>query len=235
MKKKKIAFYGVLIIILVISIVSHLVQYQPASSQALAHYQRYQTENKIIETAESIKMRNMSSVINIIICPETQVDPRSYMTMADYFFKKGYHVTIIKYPQNNVYLGGKLFLEHLDPLLTNVLIGHGQGIIWPSKFITNRVDGIVNLGGFINRDLTGEERPTINIIGDNDPLFTPGMYDMKKYLLSKKSETYILGGANHSYFSDYGLAQGDEVGMGFESQFIQTTGLINDWIKDLRK
>jgi hypothetical protein len=235
MRNRKIAFYGVLIIILVGAIAANLMQYQPASDQAIKYYEQYQSTGKMVEDANSIKLRNVNSVINLIICPENQVDPRSYMTMADYFYQKGYHVTIIKYPSNNVYLGGKRYIDYLEPLLTNVLLGHGQGIIWPSKFITKRVDGIVNLGGFINHDLTGTQLPTINIIGDNDPIFTRGMYNLKKYLLSEKSETYILGGANHSYFSDYGLAMGDEAGVGFDSQFIQTTGLINDWIKDLRK
>lgn len=230
MIKRRIGFYGIGLLIVGFVVIYNLFTYHGASEAALLIWQ--ENVHNITVDKGGYSLTNELATVNIIICPENQVEAKAYIGWADYYSQLGYSVAVVEYPFHNVFLGGHTYKDYLTGGF-NLVIGHGQGSVWVGKFIDDKVDAFISLGGFINKDLSSSDLPTLAILGGQDKIFTSSMYYQKQSYFSKNNEAYILQYGNHSYFGDYGLTKGDGVGISYDEQFLLTRQLIDEWLKEV--
>ncbi len=232
MKKKTWIKYALLLTLAFIALAYYLGTYYDAglSSKLLVK------ENEAIITYSSngLTLKKDNSLGNVIICPENKVDYQAYFPLAKYFYDLGYQVSVVKYPFNVVYLGGDRYRSFLADDY-NILVGHGEGIIWVSRFLSQDVKAIISLGGYVAKDLSASDIPVLNILGGQDKIFKYDNYRKHLDSYSKKNEGYVLELANHSYFGDFGLMAEDGTGYTYEQQFTSVKELIIDWLKELPK
>ena len=98
------------------------------------------------------------------------------------------------------------------------------------------VKGLILLAAYTNRDLHDTAMPTLAIFGDTDGVMNRDLYEKRKDMNSSDFEEYIIEGANHAQFGDYGEQPRDyDAAISMESQQEQTAEIILEWLKEKQK
>ncbi|MDB8792424.1 alpha/beta hydrolase [Romboutsia sp. 1001216sp1] len=173
--------------------------------------------------------KNKDVTKGFIFYPGAKINPEAYAPICKEISEAGYEVVILKMPLNIAFLGeneaSKVMKEYKN--ITHWVVGgHSLGGVVASSFAAenNLVDGVVLLSSYPMTDkLKNMTKDVLSIWGSKD-----GVVNFESLIDSKKdlpnNTTYVeIEGANHSYFGDYGLQNGDNEALISEKEQINKT------------
>ncbi|MDB8791503.1 alpha/beta hydrolase [Romboutsia sp. 1001216sp1] len=173
--------------------------------------------------------KNKDVTKGFIFYPGAKINPEAYAPICKEIAEAGYEVVILKMPLNIAFLGeneaSKVMKEYKN-IKHWVVGGHSLGGVVASSFAAenNLVDGVVLLSSYPMTDkLKNMTKDVLSIWGSKD-----GVVNFESLIDSKKdlpnNTTYVeIEGANHSYFGDYGLQNGDNEALISEKEQINKT------------
>lgn len=119
------------------------------------------------------------------------------------------------------------------------LAGHSLGGFTASGFVDDHrdeADGLILVASYPNRDLSSTNLPVLSVYGDTDGVLNKTRYDERKEWCPADFEEYVISGANHAQFGDYGKQPRDnDARITSEQQQEQTAEIILDWLSRQRK
>lgn len=175
----------------------------------------------------------------IIFYVGAQITPDAYIPLLSRLSEQGYSCFIPNLTFNMAALEPKaaeaIMNEHPEIELW-YLAGHSMGGLTASGFAADycdKVDGLIFLAAYTNRDLSGTEISALSIYGDTDGVMNKDLYDKRKGWNPADFEEHIIEGANHAQYGDYGKQPRDkEASISAESQQKQTADIILKWLKE---
>ena len=115
-----------------------------------------------------------------------------------------------------------------------VVAGHSMGGLTASGYADDHrdtVDGLILVAAYTNRDMSGAELPVLAVLGDADGVMNKDLYDKRLAWNPADFEEYVIPGANHAGFGDYGDQPRDnDAKIIAEEQRSQTAEIILDWL-----
>lgn len=215
MKKKKIIFISILIIILafIISTYIYLNTYYKADKKV----EEYLKTNDIVSVTKDNNIYffdGPGEEVSIIFYPGGKVEDISYAPLLSKLAKEGIDCFLIKMPYN---------LAILDKNAADQLIygnykykkwylgGHSLGGVVASMYANdnyNNVSGLVLPASYPNKKIDNNIK-MLSIYGTNDGILNLSKYQKNKKYWSNNSKEIIIEGGNHSQFGYYGFQNGD--------------------------
>lgn len=170
----------------------------------------------------------------IVFYPGAKVDEVAYAPLMLGFAKQGYDCFLIKMPFHMAFLK----LNAADEILANYdyekvyMSGHSLGGAMAGYYAASHdVSGAILLASYPTKDLG--EKLVICIYGSNDKVMDRKAYENSKRIWPKRSYEYIIKGANHAGFGNYGSQDGD--GQADIIPIVQQDSTIKYVIKCLNK
>ena len=171
----------------------------------------------------------------IIIYPGGKVDEQAYAPLAQTLYEGGYTVAIVKMPFHlSIFDSNKAveIIEQNPQIKYWVIVGHSLGGTSASIFAHDypeNLSGIVFLGSYPYKDLSGLDLWALDISGSNDlVLDREKAAEYTAYYPTHSSHEVIVGG-NHAGFGCYGVQSGDgQAKIAWEAQVEATAQLILD-------
>lgn len=205
MKKytKKVTLIVVLVVLVLVGAsYIYLVsgQYQP-SAEAMAL-----SEQLLTDSNDQYLSYETESEVGLIMYQGAKVEPEAYTYLTD----TGYNLYVSDFPYNIAFLDTDVATQIIDenPQVTSwYIVGHSLGgtlaYDYATKDMAGKVDGVIMLGSYPLSDVV--EAPnfdTLAIFAQEDGLITDYVEKLKMY--GGYAEEYVIEGANHAGFGDYG-------------------------------
>ena len=115
-----------------------------------------------------------------------------------------------------------------------ILAGHSMGGLTASGYADDHrdtVDGLILVAAYTNRDMSDSEMPVLAVFGDTDGVMNKALYDKRLVWNPADFEEYIIPGANHAQYGDYGKQPRDNDALiSAEEQQSQTAEIILNWL-----
>ena len=93
------------------------------------------------------------------------------------------------------------------------------------------VDGLILVAAYANRDMSDAQLPVLAVFGDSDGVMNRKLYDKRLAWNPADFEEYVIQGANHAQYGDYGKQPRDnDAKISAEEQRSQTAEIILDWL-----
>lgn len=216
---------------------------RPAVQTVAAYQQKY--------TSAIIKMQDDGGVeilpndgvtsknTGIIFYVGAQITPDAYIPLLSRLSEQGYSCFIPNLSFNMAALEPKaaeaIINEHTE-ISSWYIAGHSMGGLTASGFAADnpdKVDGLIMLAAYTNRDLSESNLPMLSIYGDTDGVMNKDLYNKRMEWNSKDFDEHIIAGANHAQYGDYGRQPRDNDALiSAESQQKQTADIILEWLKE---
>ena len=175
----------------------------------------------------------------IVFYVGAQITPDAYIPLLSRLSEQGYSCFIPNLTFNMAALEPKAAEEIISshPEISSWYIaGHSMGGLTASGFAADnpdKVDGLILLAAYTNRDLSESELPVLSVYGDADGVMNKDLYDKRMEWNPKNFEEHIIAGANHAQYGDYGRQPRDnDAVISMESQQKQTADIILNWLKE---
>ena len=226
MKKKIAIILGVVLVIITGGLYMFVGDYYRPQEEALVAAQQGVTMNgNLVFTGDN--------ELGFIIYPGGKVDEKAYANLAKELNDEGHTVVIAKMPfRFSILRSNKAnsIIETHDGIEEWVIIGHSLGGTSASMFADKHPDklsGIVFLGSYPYRDLSSTDMKGIGILGDKDEVLNIENAENSESFYPEDYEIFILDGANHAQFGNYGEQKGDgEATMSWEQQHNRVVSII---------
>lgn len=208
--------------------------------QPIAAY-RNNFSNSIITVQDDggveILPKNGTTDTGIIFYVGAQITPDAYIPLFSRLSEQGYSCFI----PNLTFNMAALEPEAADAIINEhpeigswYIAGHSMGGLTASGFAadnSDRIDGLILLAAYTNRDLSEADIPTLSVFGDTDGVMNKDLYDKRKEWNSDDFEEHIIPGANHAQYGDYGKQPRDnDAKISAEEQQDKTAEIILDWL-----
>lgn len=150
----------------------------------------------------------------LIFYPGAKVEYTSYIPLMYEIAEKGVDVFLLKMPFNLAFFAidkAEEIIEYYD-YDSFYISGHSMGGVAASCFAYDegdRIEGIIFLASFSDKDLTSSGLRALSIYGTEDGILNKESYEKAKSLLPSDSREVIIDGGNHSYYGLYGEQKGD--------------------------
>jgi len=173
-----------------------------------------------------------------IIYPGGKVDEKAYAPLAKALNESGYPVVIAKMPARLAIFASnraeKIMENHPD--INNwVIVGHSLGGTAASMYTAahpDKMTGIVFLGSYPYKDLSGLDIFALDITGSNDMVLDRDKASQSAPYFPKQHRSITIDGGNHAYFGCYGNQDGDgQAAISNKEQIGMTAGYIIDALK----
>ncbi|MCQ2463275.1 MAG: alpha/beta hydrolase [Clostridia bacterium] len=182
-----------------------------------------------------------SKSTGIIFYVGAQITPDAYIPLLSRLSQRGYSCFIPNLTFNMAALEPKaaetIINEHPE-ISSWYIAGHSMGGLTASGFAADypdKVDGLIMLAAYTNRDLSEAAFPVLSIYGDADGVMNKALYDKRTEWYPEAFEEHIITGANHAQYGDYGKQPRDnDAVISAESQQKQTADIILEWLKENR-
>ncbi len=173
----------------------------------------------------------------IIFYVGAQITPDAYIPLLSRLSQQGYSCFIPNLTFNMAALEPKaaeaIINEH-PGISSWYIAGHSMGGLTASGFAadnSDKIDGLILLAAYTNRDLSASDIPVLSIYGDTDGVMNKDLYDKRLEWNPEDFEEHIITGANHAQYGDYGKQPRDnDASITAEEQQKETAELILDWL-----
>lgn len=175
----------------------------------------------------------------IIFYVGAQITPDAYIPLLARLSEQGYSCFIPDLTFNMAALEPKAaetIIREYSEISSWYIAGHSMGGLTASGFAADnpdKIDGLILLAAYTNRDLSESKFPVLSIYGDTDGVMNKELYDKRMEWNPENFEEYVITGANHAQYGDYGRQPRDnDAEISMESQQQQTADIILDWLKE---
>jgi len=172
-----------------------------------------------------------SNGIGIILYQGAKVEVSAYSVEAKILAENGYTVFIPKMLFNMAFFGiskADKIIEDNPSISDWYMAGHSLGGSMAAKYTfknQNTIDGLILLASYSVDDLSDYQGNVISIVGTKDMGIDKEKLDETSVNLPMDTEFYIIEGANHAQFGDYGVQKGDFVA---DISLVEQLKLITD-------
>lgn len=173
----------------------------------------------------------------IIFYVGAQITPDAYIPLLSRIAEKGYSCFIPKLTCNMAALepgAAEKIMEAHPEIEKWYLAGHSMGGLTASGFADDHrdeVNGLILLAAYPNRDLSDAGVPVLSVFGDADGVMNKELYEKRLEWYPEDFEEYVIEGANHAQYGDYGEQPRDnEAVIPAAVQQTKTADIILDWL-----
>lgn len=177
--------------------------------------------------------------IGIIFYQDNRVEGACYLPLMKKLALKGYDCFLPVAFGNQAYLnveGAESVIRKYDTIHTWVIAGHSGSCSVVSAYVRanpDKINGIIFLGGYSNKDLSKSNIPVLSLLGSEDTIINKNDYEKAKSLLPSTTEYKIIEGGNNSGFADTSLILGDsKASISFDDQTDLSTKFIHEFLQD---
>ena len=232
----------VLIVILVLSavIVGMCLFNERPAVQTIAAYQNAYGDT-VINIADDggveILPQSEDADVGLIFYVGAQIRPDAYIPLLARIAEQGYACFVPDLSFNMAALepaaADDIVSAHPE-IRSWILAGHSMGGLTASGYADDHrdtVDGLILIAAYTNRDMSEAVLPALAVFGDTDGVMNKALYDKRLAWNPADFEEYIIPGANHAQYGDYGEQPRDnEAAISAEEQQSQTAEIILDWL-----
>ena len=166
-----------------------------------------------------------------------QITPNAYIPLLARIAEQGYACFIPNLTFNMAALEPKAADEIIPAhpeIRTWILAGHSMGGLTASGYADDHrdtVDGLILVAAYANRDMSDAQLPVLAVFGDTDGVMNRKLYDKRLAWNPADFEEYVIQGANHAQYGDYGKQPRDnDAKISAEEQQDKTAEIILDWL-----
>lgn len=192
---------------------------------------RYSSDKVMVETDDSnniwFRPKNSSNLKNEAFCfyPGGLVESDAYCPIMYKLALDGYVGCIANMPFKLAFFnanGADAIVNDESNLTTDTkysdlnwyIGGHSLGGVFAARYYqkhSDTINGLVLMASYSDKDLSDTSGRVLSIYGSCDGVLKFDNYNKYKTNLTNLTE-YVMDGGNHSYFGDYGLQKGDNIG-----------------------
>ncbi|MCM3003462.1 alpha/beta hydrolase [Priestia koreensis] len=230
---------AVIVLALVASVVffvwSHFT-YEP-SSKLYSHV----SEKNIVQRDDYVAfLPDGDAKAGIIFYPGAKVEAMSYGYYAQELAKKGYLVTIAKFPLHISFLGTNIASDiqaDYSDVGTWFIGGHSLGGVSAAKYTYNHQKDLSGLFLFASypmnkNDFSRVDLPVLSVFAEKDGVINRSKWKHGKSLLPADTEYQTIKGGNHGQFGWYGEQKGDRKAIiSTKQQQDELVRLTDSWVK----
>lgn len=173
----------------------------------------------------------------IIFYVGAQIKPDAYIPLLARIAEQGYACFIPDLTFNTALLEANAAEEIIKSYTYIghwIIAGHSLGGLTASCYADDHpdtIEGLIFIAAYSNRDMKDADMPTLSIYGDTDGVLNRNLYEKRKEWNPGDFEEYIIPGANHAQFGDYGKQPRDnDAVISAEDQQARTAEIILDWL-----
>ena len=173
----------------------------------------------------------------IVFYVGAQITPDAYIPLLARLAEQGYSCFIPDLTCNMAALEPNAAEEIMNThseIASWYLAGHSMGGLTASGFACDHADevkGLILLAAYLNRDMSNLNIPVLAIFGDTDGVMNKALYDKRMPWNPSDFEEYVIPGANHAQFGDYGRQPRDNDALiSAEDQQKQTADIMAGWL-----
>ena len=214
MKKKKVIISIIITILLVgiIAIFIYLNTYYKAEEIAF-EYLKSSEEVLVSEIDEGYFFDGPGTEYAMIFYPGAKVDTVAYSRLMHMLAQNGTDCFLLDVPFHFAFFGQNLASNVIDEYDYEnwYLGGHSLGGVIASQYAAKHkdtIDGLLLLASYANTTIPDSIK-VISIHGDKDGILNEENYNDAKKYLPENAKEYIIPGANHAIFANYGKQKGD--------------------------
>lgn len=214
---------------------------RPAVQTVAVYQQKYTSAiiNMQDDGGVEILPRSNANNTGIIFYVGAQITPDAYIPILSRLSEQGYSCFIPNLSFNMAALepnAAEAIINEHPEISSWYIAGHSMGGLTASGFAADnpdKVDGLIMLAAYTNRDLSESNLPMLSIYGDTDGVMNKDLYNKRMEWNSKDFDEHIIAGANHAQYGDYGRQPRDNDALiSAESQQKQTADIILEWLKE---
>ena len=176
----------------------------------------------------------------VVFYPGGKVQQEAYAPLCSALAERGVLCALVKMPFNLAVFD----MNAADDVISYMaeefgcgdiyLAGHSLGGAMGSYYAAanpQKLSGLILLGAYSGKDLTGTDLRVLSIYGSQDGVLSRDKYaGSMAYMPANFTETVLEGGC-HAYFGSYGSQKGDGTPtISNEEQITQTADIIAAWI-----
>lgn len=220
-------------------VLSSLLTERPAV-ETMAVYQETFADTVITEETDGaveILPTAADREVGIIFYVGAQITPDAYTPLLAELAEAGYSCFIPKLNCNMASMepgAAEAIIRDHPEIGAWYIAGHSMGGLTASGFAADhldKVDGLILIAAYTNRDLTGTMLPVLSIYGDADGVLNKDLYEKRLSWYPESFEEHIIAGANHAQYGDYGVQPRDHTALiSAEEQQRQTADIVLDWL-----
>lgn len=181
--------------------------------------------------------RNEDAGTGLIFYVGAQITPDAYIPLLAQIAEEGYACFVPDLTFNMAALepeaADEIIAAHPE-IKSWILAGHSMGGLTASGYADDHrdtVNGLILVAAYTNRDMSGAALPVLAVFGDTDGVMNKKLYDKRLAWNPADFEEYVIPGANHAQYGDYGRQPRDnDAAISAEEQRSQTAEIILDWM-----
>ena len=177
-------------------------------------------------------------VAGVIFYPGGKVETAAYIPLMRAFAEQGILAVLVEMPFNLAVLKQSAadgIKEQLFWVDSWYMAGHSLGGSMAASYASKNADsykGVILLGAYSTKDLSGSGLKVASIYGSLDTVLTMEKYKSYKSNLPADFTETVIEGGNHSGFGMYGLQDGDtEATITNVTQINETAKIIAEFVK----
>ena len=193
--------------------------------------------NKADDGGVEILPQSGDADTGIIFYVGAQIKPDAYIPLLARIAEQGYACFVPNLSFNMAALEPKaaddIIAVHPE-IRFWILAGHSMGGLTASGYADDHqdtVDGLILVAAYTNRDMSNAAIPVLAVFGDTDGVMNKKLYDKRLAWNPADFEEYVIPGANHAQYGDYGKQPRDnDAAISAEEQQSQTAEIVLDWL-----
>lgn len=191
-------------------------------------------EVKVSEIKKGYYFDGPSSDTALIFYPGAKVKCEAYAPIMLELAKNGIDCFLADMPFNFAIFGENTCESFLDSYNYQnwILSGHSMGGLVCSNYTSkhpNKIKGLVLLASYPSKQIENSVN-LLSIYGSEDGCLEKDTYEKDKVNWPTNSKEFVIEGANHAQFGDYGFQSGDgKASITKEKQWQITVSTIIDW------
>lgn len=224
----------VLVIVIVAAAAFYLTDYYHADATAESYLNGTDDVN-VVKSSTGLLLDGPGNDSAIIFYPGAKIEYTSYLPLLIEIAHDGMDCYLVEMPFNLAFFGQDKANEIIEDSNYShyFLAGHSLGGAMAASYInaTNNTDGLILLGSYSTSEI---EKPVLSIYGSEDKVLNMESYNESKNLYSDYFHEYIISGANHAQFANFGQMPNDgEAKITSQNQQNQTIDEIELFIENV--
>lgn len=230
--KKKFKIILLIIIVLIIALGVYMLPYH--ADKTATDFINGSANVSVVKVSNGLLLDGKGNDTALIFYPGAKVEYKSYLPMLMKLANGGVDCYVVDMPLNFAFFG----MDSADVIINNssyehyYISGHSLGGVVAAEYAnkSDNIDGLILLAAYPSKEIN---IPVLSIYGSNDKVLDHEKYDESQSLIKGNFSGYVINGANHAQFGNYGLQSGDgQANITAENQQDQCVRQILDFIRE---